>query len=616
MTETAADVSTAPRGRPNPGASIVAQINEGKARRGARKDVRPLAYLAPFVLAHKGLALAAFGFLLVSTTMTLSLTGAARLVIDHGFGGGTAALLDRYFLGLMAVAGVLAVATAGRAYFVNRLGERVVADVRARLYAHVLTLDQAYFLRTRTGEVLSRLTTDTAIVETLVGVQTSVALRNSLLVIGALAVMLFVSPKLTLCVFLVAPLVLVPLALFGRKVRRLSAHAQDRLANAVGYAGESLDQLDTVQAFGRESDAAARFRAAVETAFNASQTRGRARAVLTVCVMAFVFWGVVAVLWLGAQAVRSHTMSGGALLQFIILSILAASAVSALGEVWGEVQKAAGAMERINELLAARPDVVAPAQPIALPQPPRGEIAIEDVVFHYPGREDLPALNGFNLVVRPGETVALVGPSGGGKSTVLRLLLRFYDPQQGVVRVDGVNLRDADPVEVRARMALVAQDAALFSDSALENIRFGRPDASEAEVRAAARAAEADRFVDALPEGFDGALGERGRTLSGGQRQRLAIARALIRNTPILLLDEATSALDAENERLVQAALYDAMTGRTTVVIAHRLATVLRADRIVVVEDGRVVEEGRHADLLARGGLYARLAKLQFETAA
>ena len=616
MTETAADVSTAPRGRPNPGASIVAQINEGKARRGARKDVRPLAYLAPFVLAHKGLALAAFGFLLVSTTMTLSLTGAARLVIDHGFGGGTAALLDRYFLGLMAVAGVLAVATAGRAYFVNRLGERVVADVRARLYAHVLTLDQAYFLRTRTGEVLSRLTTDTAIVETLVGVQTSVALRNSLLVIGALAVMLFVSPKLTLCVFLVAPLVLVPLALFGRKVRRLSAHAQDRLANAVGYAGESLDQLDTVQAFGRESDAAARFRAAVETAFNASQTRGRARAVLTVCVMAFVFWGVVAVLWLGAQAVRSHTMSGGALLQFIILSILAASAVSALGEVWGEVQKAAGAMERINELLAARPDVVAPAQPIALPQPPRGEIAIENVVFHYPGREDLPALNGFNLVVRPGETVALVGPSGGGKSTVLRLLLRFYDPQQGVVRVDGVNLRDADPVEVRARMALVAQDAALFSDSALENIRFGRPDASEAEVRAAARAAEADRFVDALPEGFDGALGERGRTLSGGQRQRLAIARALIRNTPILLLDEATSALDAENERLVQAALYDAMTGRTTVVIAHRLATVLRADRIVVVEDGRVVEEGRHADLLARGGLYARLAKLQFETAA
>jgi ATP-binding cassette subfamily B protein len=616
MTETAADLAAAPRGRPNPGAAIIAQINEGKAKRGGRKDVRPLAGLLPDVLAHKGLALAALGFLLVSTTTTLGLTGAARLVIDHGFGGGSAELLNRYFLVLLAVAGALAIATAGRAYFVNRLGERVVADIRERLYAHVLTLDQAYFLRTRTGEVLSRLTTDTAIVETLVGVQSSVALRNALLMVGALSVMLFVSPKLTLCVFLVAPLVLVPLALFGRKVRRLSAHAQDRLADAVGYAGESLDQLDTVQAFGRETDAAVRFRAAVETAFSASQSRGRARAVLTVCVMAFVFWGVVGVLWLGAQAVRGGHMSGGALLQFIILSVLAAGAVSALGEVWGEVQKTAGAMERINELLAARPDVVAPPEPQALPVPARGEIAFEDVVFHYPGREDLPALNGFSLRVRQGETVALVGPSGGGKSTVLRLLLRFYDAQSGAVRIDGVDLKHADPAEVRARLALVAQDAALFSDSALENIRFGRPEASEAEVRAAARAAEADRFIEARPEGFDGLLGERGRTLSGGQRQRLAIARALIRNAPILLLDEATSALDAENERLVQAALYDAMAGRTTLVVAHRLATVLRADRIVVVEDGRVVEEGRHADLLAHGGLYARLAKLQFETAA
>ena len=608
--------SGAPRGRSNPGAALVAQINEGKSRRDKNKDVRPLRGLAPFVGAHKAIAAIAFVFLLISTSATLGLTGALRLVSDHGFGKDSTGLLDRYFFLMLAVAAALALATAGRAYFVNRLGERVVADIRAKLYAHVLTLDQAYFLKTRTGEVLSRLTTDTAIVESLVGVQSSVALRNVLLVSGALVIMVFTSVKLTLCVLLVAPLVLIPLALFGRRVRRLSAHAQDRLADAVGYAGESLDQLDTVQAFGREATAAARFRTAVETAFNASQARGKARAVLTFCVMVFVFWGVVGVLWLAAQAVRAHQMTPGALLQFIVLSVLAASAMSALGEVWGEIQKTAGAMERINELLAARPQVCAPAHPTPLPQPARGEIAFEDVVFHYPGREDLPALNGFSLRVHPGETVALVGPSGAGKSTVLRLLLRFYDPQGGTVRVDGVDLKDADPAEARTRMALVAQDAALFSDSALENIRFGRPDASEAEVRLAARAAEAERFVDALPQGFAEALGERGRTLSGGQRQRLAIARALVRNAPILLLDEATSALDAENERLVQQALYDAMSGRTTLVIAHRLATVLRADRIVVVEDGRVVEEGRHADLLARGGLYARLAKLQFETAA
>jgi ATP-binding cassette subfamily B protein len=443
-----------------------------------------------------------------------------------------------------------------------------------------------------------------------------VALRNILLLFGALAVMLFVSWKLTIGVFLVAPLVLAPLVLFGRKVRSLSAHAQDRLAHAVGYAGESLDQLDTVQAFGREAEAAARFQAAVETAFKASQARAKARGVLTLCVMAFVFWGVTAVLWAGAQAVRSHHMTGGALLQFIVLSVLAASSVGALSEVWSEVQKAAGAMERIDELLSARPQVAAPASPRPLPQPARGEIAFEDVTFHYPGREDLPALNGFSLSVRPGETVALVGPSGAGKSTVLRLLLRFYDPQGGRVLLDGVDLTAVDPAEARARMALVAQDAALFSDSALENIRFGRSTASVAEVRAAARAAEAERFLDALPEGFDGPLGERGRTLSGGQRQRLAIARALVRGAPILLLDEATSALDAENERLVQQALQEAMSGRTTLVIAHRLATVLRADRIVVVDEGRVVEEGRHAELLAQGGLYAKLARLQFETAA
>ncbi len=620
MTDQAAPASAASapadvRGRPNPGAALVAQMAESKGRRDKQRDVRPLRALWPLITSHRGVAALACCFMVLSTTMTLSLTVAARLVIDHGFSRTSGASLNRYFGLLLAIAVALATFTSLRVYFVNRLGERIVADLRERLYTHVLSLDQAFFLRTRTGEVLSRMTTDIAIVEATVGVGASIALRNMLTVVGGVALLFFVSPKLALCVLLVAPAVLLPLILFGRRVRRLSANAQDRFADAVGFAGESLDQLETVQAFGREASAAARFASGVEAAFAASMGRLRARAALTLFVMLFVFLGVAAVLWLGAEAVRAGTMSGGALLQFVILSVLAAGSVGALGEVWGEVQKAAGAMQRIEELLAARPAIAPPARPTPLPQPPRGEVAFEGVSFHYPGREDLPALHGFSLGVRPGETVALVGPSGAGKSTVLRLLLRFYDPQAGSVRIDGVDLREADPAEARARLALVAQDASLFSGSALDNIRFGREHASEAEVRAAARAAEAEAFVDALPEGFTGPLGERGRSLSGGQRQRLAIARALVRNAPILLLDEATSALDAENERLVQQALYDAMAGRTTLVIAHRLATVLRADRIVVMDAGRVVEEGRHAELVARGGLYARLAKLQFETA-
>jgi ATP-binding cassette subfamily B protein len=603
-----------PRGRTNPGAALVAQIAEGKAKRPKSRDVRPLGRLRPFIAAHKLTAAMAILFMILSTTMTLSLSVAARLVIDHGFNKITTEPLAPYFMGLLVIAVLLASFTALRVYFVNRIGERIVADLRKQVYAHVLTLDQTFFLNTRTGEVLSRMTTDIAIVEGVVGTSASVALRNILLVLGGIVLLFFVSPKLTLCVLLVVPAVLLPLLLFGRRVRRLSANAQDRFADAIGYAGESLDQLETVQAFGREKTAAVRFSQSVENAFSASLQRIQSRALLSLFVMLFVFCGIAAVLWLGVDAVRGDHMTGGALLQFVILSVLAASAVSALGEVWGDVQKAAGAMERISEVLAAKPAIAAPLNPVALPEPPRGEIAFDNVRFHYPSRDDLPALNGFSLKVAPGEVVALVGPSGAGKSTVLRLLLRFYDPQVGGIRLDGVDLRDADPVAARARMALVAQDASLFSTSALENIRFGREDASDAEVRAAARSAEAEGFIDALPEGFSGALGERGRTLSGGQRQRLAIARALVRNAPILLLDEATSALDAENERLVQQALYDAMKGRTTLVIAHRLATVLRADRIVVMDNGKVVEEGRHADLVAKGGLYARLARLQFDT--
>jgi ATP-binding cassette, subfamily B, bacterial len=587
-------------------------VTAAVAGRAGRRDLRPLARLAPYLRAHWGDAAWSVLFLLVSTSATLGLSGAARMVVDKGFSSASTASLNETFLILIAVAGALAVATAGRFYFISKLGERVVADLRAALYRHVLTLDQGYFLKVRTGEVLSRLTTDMTIVESMVGASASVALRNLLTLAGALAVLVFVSPGLTLYVALLAPVILAPLFLFGRRVRRLSVHAQERFADAVGYAGETLDALDTLQAFGREKSAGDRFSRSVETAFAASLARIRARTVMTGLVIALVFSGVAMIFWLGAHAVMAGTMTGGALLQFAILAVLAAGSVGALGEVWGDVQKAAGAMERISGLLNAQPAIATPPAPRPLPKPPRGEIAFEKVVFAYPGRPDLPALNGFDLAVRSGERVALVGPSGAGKSTVFRLALRFYDPQGGVARIDGVDVRDADPAEVRSRIALVAQDAPLFSGSALENLRFGREEATPEDLIAAARAAEAQAFIDALPQGFDTPLGERGKTLSGGQRQRLAIARALARDAPILLLDEATSALDAENERLVQRALHDAMSGRTTLVIAHRLATVLEADRIVVMDAGQVVESGTHAELSARGGLYARLARLQF----
>ena len=599
-------------GRPTEGAALASQIAEAVNKRPRRKDLKPLGHILPFVVAHKANAFAALFFLLLSTASTLGLTVALRSVVDHGFVTGSSQALNRYFLIMVAVALALAGASALRYFFVTKLGEMVVADLRKAVYAHTLTLDQAYFLNTRIGEVLSRLTTDITIVETMVGSAASIALRNLLSLIGALALLFIVSPKLTGLIVLLVPVILVPLFLYGRRVRVLSVSAQDRFADAVGFAGESLDALDTVQAFGREKSAAKRFAEAVDMAFRASLTRIEARAIMTAMVIGLIFSGVAVVLWLGAQAVISGTMTGGALVQFLFLSVMAAAAVGALGEVWGDVQKASGAMERISELLNAQPAIAAPARPKPLPSPSKGEIAFDDVVFAYPGRPDLPALRGLDLRVRSGETVALVGPSGAGKSTVLRLLLRFYDPQSGSIRLDGVDLREADPQQVRARMALVAQDAPLFSGSALDNIRYGREEASIDAIMAASRAAEADGFISALPQGYDTPVGERAKTLSGGQKQRLAIARALVRNAPVLLLDEATSALDAENERLVQQALHDAMTGRTTLVIAHRLATVQRADRIVVMDAGRVVEQGTHTDLVAQGGLYAKLAKLQF----
>jgi ATP-binding cassette subfamily B protein len=602
-------------GRPGAGQVLAANLDAAAARRPGRSDLKPLASLAPFVVAHVGDAVAAGLFLLVSTAATLGLTLALRLVIDRGVGGGTRESVDGYFLLAASVAGVLAVATSGRFFFITRLGERVVADLRQRLYRHVLGLDQAFFLDVRTGEVLSRLTTDLTIVENMVGSSASVALRNALTFIGGFAWLMWLSPAFTGLVLLIGVLIILPLFAVGRMVRRLSANAQERFAEAVAYAGETLDGLDTVQAFGREKSAGDRFAAAVETAFRASVARISARAFMTALVMVLLFCGVGFVLWravIASFVQHDPHMTAGVLVQFVVLAILVGGSAGALGETWGDVLKTSGAMERIAEILTARPSIAAPVSPTPLPSPPRGEIAFDDVTFAYPGRPDLPALSGFSLRVAAGERVALVGPSGAGKSTVFRLLLRFYDPTSGQVRLDGVNLTDADPSEVRARMALVAQDAPLFSGSAWENLRFGREDASEDELRAAARAAEAESFLAALPQGFDTPLGERAKTLSGGQRQRLAIARALVRGAPVLLLDEATSALDAENERLVQQALADAMQGRTTLVIAHRLATVLAADRIVVMDAGAVVEEGTHAELIAGGGLYARLAELQF----
>jgi ATP-binding cassette subfamily B protein len=590
-------------------------VDAAAARRPRRRDLRPLAGLAPYVRAHWKDALASAAFLLVSSGASLMLPLILRLLIDQGVGAHTAAALDRFFGFAALDAGVLALATAGRFFFISRLGERVVADLRQALYRHVMALDQTFFLTTRTGEVMSRLTTDMTIVESMVGSSVSVALRNLVTFVGAFAWLIWLSPGYTGLVVLVGAVVIVPLIVVGRLVRRLSASAQARFAEAVAYAGETLDGLDTVQAFGREASARARFGAAVEAAFRASVARITARAGMTALVMVLLFGGIGFVLWraaLDAFVAHDPHMTGGVLIQFVFLAVLAGGSVGALGETWGDVQKTAGAMERVGEILAARPAIAPPARPKPLPSPARGEVAFEHVGFAYPGRADLPALSDFSLAVRPGERVALVGPSGAGKSTVFRLLLRFYDPQVGAVRIDGVDLKDADPAEARARIALVAQDAALFSGSALDNLRFGREDASVDELRAAARAAEAEQFIAALPQGFETPLGERAKTLSGGQRQRLAIARALVRGAPILLLDEATSALDAENERLVQRALADAMTGRTTLVIAHRLATVLAADRIVVMDEGRVVDEGTHAELIGRGGLYARLAKLQF----
>ena len=607
-------------GRPSSGQALAQTLDEAAARRPKSRNVRALGHLIPFAAGHRADALAAALFLVVASAATLSMTGAVRLLVDkvnaaRAVHAGVATVTP-WFWALGGVAIALAISSAFRYFFVTKLGERIVADLRKATYAHILSLDPSFFLMTRTGEVLSRLTTDIQIVENLLTTSISVSLRNLLMLVGGLSYMLVVSPKLTGLILITFPFVIAPLFLFGRRVRALTASTQDQFARAVGHAGETLDALETVQAFGREAAGAQRFGDAVEASFQTSLRRMSARAIMTAAVITLVFGGIVWILWLGVNFAFKGDLTWGTFFQFALLAVLTASSVGALGDSWGDVQKAAGAMERVSELLAARPGIAAPSHPIALASPSRGEIALENVTFAYPGRPDMPAVRGLTLTVRPGERVALVGPSGAGKSTVFRLLLRFYDPQSGRVLLDGVDVREADPVAVRARMALVSQESPLFSGSALENVRFGREDASLQDVQAAVRAAQAQGFLAALPQGLDTQIGERARSLSGGQRQRLAIARALVRDAPILLLDEATSALDAENERLVQRALDEAMVGHTTLVIAHRLATVLKADRIVVMDEGRVVEEGTHHELVARNGLYARLAALQFGEAA
>jgi ATP-binding cassette subfamily B protein len=588
----------------------------GEQERPKSRNVKALGRIAGYCRPYKAAVAGALVSLTVAAGATLAVPLAVRRLIDLGFGAQSTGFIDQYFVALFGVVVVVAFATYARFYLVSWLGERVVADIRNDVYGHVLKQSPIFFEVTRTGEVLSRLTTDTTVIQTLIGSSASVALRNLLLLLGGAVMLVVTSVKLTLLVFLLVPVVVVPIVAFGRKVRRLSRASQDRIADVSAIAGEALNAMQTVQAFTHEAAEHARFKASTEGAFATAVSRIRARAFLTAVVMLLVFGGVVAVSWIGSTDVFARTMTGGELMQFIIYAVLVAGAVGSLSEVWGDVQRASGAAERLLELLAAKPDVVAPARPRPLPTPATGAVGFEHVTFRYPTRPDTSALGDFTLAVKPGETVALVGPSGAGKSTVFQLILRFYDPQHGRITLDGVDIAEADPAAVRSRIGLVPQDAVIFAASALENIRYGRPDASDAEVRAAAEAAAATEFIDRLPDRFDTFLGERGLRLSGGQRQRIAIARAILRDPALLLLDEATSALDAESERAVQRALERLMQGRTTLVIAHRLATVLKADRIVVLDQGRVVATGNHGALLAEGGLYARLAKLQFETGA
>ena len=575
------------------------------------KRVGALAELWPFLRPYRALLGAAITALVLTAAVALVLPLAVRRVVDN-FNTEDGGLLDQYFAGALLVAALLALGTGARYLLVTRLGERVVADIRKAVFDRVIGMSPAFFERLMTGEVLSRITTDTTLILSVIGSSISIALRNLLLFIGGMALMLLTSAKLTGLVLLIVPLVIFPILFLGRKMRVLSRENQDWIANSSGNASEALLSVQTVQAFTHEGESRARFADVTERSHDAARRRVNTRALMTVIVIFLVFTGIVGVLWIGARDVRAGDMTPGSLVQFVIYSVMVAGAVAALSEIWGELQRAAGATERLVELLQADDPVKDPAAPVAVPRPVKGEIAFDGVRFAYPARPEIPALDAFDLTIKPGETVALVGPSGAGKTSVIQLIQRFYDPDEGRITLDGVPLWDMARHEFRADLALVPQDPVIFAASARENIRFGRLDASDAEIEAAARAANAHDFIARLPEGYDTYVGERGVMLSGGQKQRIAIARAILRDAAVLLLDEATSALDAESERAVQEAVDAMARTRTTIIVAHRLATVKKADRIVVMDQGRIVAQGTHDSLVAENGLYARLARLQF----
>ena len=581
--------------------------------RPTSRRVGALGALWPFVRPYRGQLAVALAALVLTSAISLVLPLAVRRVVDNFDDG--AGLLDQYFGAALAIVALLALGTAARYFFVTRLGERVVADLRKAVFARVVTLSPGFFERVMTGEILSRITTDTTLIQSVIGSSLSIALRNMLILAGGMAMLAFTSVKLMGLVLLIVPAILIPIIVLGRRLRTLSRANQDWIASSSGTASETLLAAQTVQAFTHESRSIAQFDGVTEQSYDVALTRIRTRALMTAIVIFLIFAGVIGVLWVGARDVRQGVMTAGQLVQFVIYAILVASSTGALSEIWGELQRAAGATERLAELLGAHDALTDPASPVPLPRPVKGRIALEGVGFHYPTRPDVSALDGVDLTIRPGETVALVGPSGAGKTTVIQLIQRFWDPGTGRVTLDGIDLRDMRRDDFRKSMALVPQEPVIFAASVLDNIRLGRPEAGPAEVESAARAAHAHDFIAALPDGYDTPLGERGVMLSGGQRQRVAIARAILRDTPILLLDEATSALDAESERLVQDALERLMANRTTLVIAHRLATVRAAKRIVVMDEGRIVETGTHGELTALGGLYSRLASLQFNEA-
>ena len=579
--------------------------------RATSKKISALGALWPFMMPYRAMVVAALAALVLTACVSLIMPLAARRVIDN-FDVENGEILQSYFLAAIGIVGLLSIGTALRYYLVTRLGERVVADIRKSVFNRMIGMSPAFYEKIMTGEVLSRITTDTTLILSVIGSSVSIALRNALIFVGGIGLMLFTSVKMTALVLWPIPVIVLPIILLGRRVRSLSKANQDLIAQSSGDASEQLLSAQTVQAFSHEAISQSRFGAVTERSFDAARKRIATRAILTAIVIFIAFSSIVGFLWMGANDVRSGNLTEGELVQFLIYTIMVAGALAALTEIWGELQRAAGATERLVELLTAVDTVDDPAAPQAVPATLKGEITFDDVVFSYPSRPGISALDHVSLNIKPGETVALVGPSGAGKTTIIQMVLRFYDPQSGAIRLDGIDLRDMTRSDFRKQIALVPQDPVIFADTARENIRFGRPDATDAEVEAAAKSAAAHDFLTALPDGYDSYVGERGVMLSGGQKQRIAIARAILRDAPILLLDEATSALDAESERAVQQAVEALARNRTTLIVAHRLATVKKADRIVVFDGGRIVAQGTHDSLVAQDGLYARLARLQF----